>query len=59
MTDSKAPSKRPRKAASSAKAGTDQESTAHARVAPARVAQEAARSGAAEAAYAGAKGGAP
>lgn len=54
MTDSKAPSKRPRKAASPAKAGTDQESAAHASVAPG-----AARAGAAEAADAGAKGGAP
>ncbi len=59
MTDSKAPSKRPRKAASSAKAGTDQESAAHASVAPAGVAPGAARAGAAEAADAGAKGGAP
>ena len=59
MTDSKAPSKRPRKAASPAKAGTDQESAAHASVAPEGVAPGAARAGAAEAADAGAKGGAP
>lgn len=59
MTDSKAPSKRPRKAASPAKAGTDQESAAHASVAPEGVTPGAARAGAAEAADAGAKGGAP
>lgn len=59
MTDSKAPSKRPRKAASPAKASTDQESAAHASVAPEGVAPGAARAGAAEAADAGAKGGAP
>lgn len=59
MTDSKAPSKRPRKAASPAKAGTDQESAAHASVAPEGVAPGAARADAAEAADAGAKGGAP